>query len=130
MSIGLDDHLYATQAVFAGIGDVTSDAKGSGARFNGGKPDFSLVPLTMVARTMDAAVSRSSPAAALESLGVFQQAHDPDYLFDVLDRLGKTGGKNAPASSNTASGSTPRGTGRRACRGPCRSRALRATCWR
>jgi hypothetical protein len=91
MSIGLDDHLYATQAVFAGIGDVTSDAKGSGARFNGGKPDFSLVPLTMVARTMDAAVSRSSPAAALESLGVFQQAHDPDYLFDVLDRLGKDG---------------------------------------
>ena len=27
------------------IGDVTSDAKGSGARFNGGKPDFSLLPL-------------------------------------------------------------------------------------
>lgn len=27
------------------IGDVTSDAKGSGARFNGGKADFSLIPL-------------------------------------------------------------------------------------
>lgn len=27
------------------IGDVTSEAKGSGARFNGGKADFSLLPL-------------------------------------------------------------------------------------
>jgi hypothetical protein len=27
------------------IGDVTSDAKGSGARYNGGKPAFSLLPL-------------------------------------------------------------------------------------
>ena len=28
-----------------GIGDVNSDAKGSGARYNGGKPDLSLIPL-------------------------------------------------------------------------------------
>jgi len=27
------------------VGDVNSDAKGSGARFNTGKPDFSLIPL-------------------------------------------------------------------------------------
>lgn len=29
----------------AGIGDVTSAEKGSGARFNDGKPDFSLIPM-------------------------------------------------------------------------------------
>jgi hypothetical protein len=29
-----------------GIGDVNSAEKGSGARFNGGKPDYSLIPLT------------------------------------------------------------------------------------
>jgi len=29
----------------AGIGDINSTAKGSGARYNGGKPDFSLIPL-------------------------------------------------------------------------------------
>jgi hypothetical protein len=29
----------------SGIGDVNSQAKGSGARFNTGKPDFSLIPL-------------------------------------------------------------------------------------
>lgn len=28
-----------------GIGDLTSDDKGSGARFNSGKPDYSLIPL-------------------------------------------------------------------------------------
>lgn len=29
----------------AGIGDVTSQEKGSGARFNAGKPDYSLMPM-------------------------------------------------------------------------------------
>ena len=29
-----------------GIGDISSTAKGSGARFNGGKADLSLIPLT------------------------------------------------------------------------------------
>ena len=32
-------------AAFNGIGDVNSDAKGSGARYNAGKPDMSLIPL-------------------------------------------------------------------------------------
>jgi len=27
------------------VGDVNSNAKGSGARFNGGKPDLSLIPI-------------------------------------------------------------------------------------
>lgn len=29
-----------------GIGDVNSKEKGSGARYNAGKPDFSLIPMT------------------------------------------------------------------------------------
>lgn len=33
-------------AVYMGIGDVNSTAKGSGARYNGGKPDLSLIPLS------------------------------------------------------------------------------------
>jgi hypothetical protein len=32
-------------ALTEGIGDVNSIAKGSGARYNGGKPDLSLIPL-------------------------------------------------------------------------------------
>lgn len=77
-----------------GIGDVTSDAKGSGARFNAGKPDFSLVPLTMVAGAYDIIQpdpSRSGPITALESLGLYQQTQDTDYLFDVLHRIGSDG---------------------------------------
>jgi hypothetical protein len=31
------------------VGDVTSTARGSGARFNNGKPDLSLIPLCIVA---------------------------------------------------------------------------------
>lgn len=33
------------QPMSTGIGDVNSIAKGSGARYNTGKPDFSLIPL-------------------------------------------------------------------------------------
>lgn len=31
------------------IGDLDSDEKGTGARFNGGKPDYSLIPLGTLA---------------------------------------------------------------------------------
>lgn len=33
----------------AGIGDVTSDARGSGARFNSGKPPVELIPVWIIA---------------------------------------------------------------------------------
>jgi hypothetical protein len=36
---------HGTTPGAAGIGDINSTAKGSGARFNGGKPDYSLIPL-------------------------------------------------------------------------------------
>jgi hypothetical protein len=74
----------------AGIGDITSDAKGSGARFNGGKPDFSLVPLTMVAGAFEDD-SGSGGIGALEALGCFQQTHSTDFLFNVLNYLGHEG---------------------------------------
>lgn len=34
-----------------GIGDINSTAKGSGARFNTGKPDYSLIPLSLIAES-------------------------------------------------------------------------------
>jgi hypothetical protein len=34
-----------------GIGDVTSDAKGSGARYNAGKADYSLIPMHLLEDT-------------------------------------------------------------------------------
>lgn len=40
-----DEYITSTFHPIDGIGDVNSKAKGSGARFNAGKPDFSLIPL-------------------------------------------------------------------------------------
>lgn len=40
-----DSHEMLTFHPTGGIGDVNSSAKGSGARFNAGKPDMSLIPM-------------------------------------------------------------------------------------
>ncbi len=39
------DVTWPDHEALRGIGDVNSDAKGSGARYNTGKPDYSLIPL-------------------------------------------------------------------------------------
>jgi hypothetical protein len=40
-----DSHEMLTFHKLEQVGDLNSKEKGSGARFNGGKPDFSLIPL-------------------------------------------------------------------------------------
>tara|TARA_R110002111_G_scaffold124359_1_gene188455 strand:- start:93 stop:488 length:396 start_codon:yes stop_codon:yes gene_type:complete len=40
---------YNTAVWEVGVGDVNSKEKGSGARYNNGKPDFSLIPLCTLA---------------------------------------------------------------------------------
>jgi hypothetical protein len=66
-----------------GVGDVTSDAKGSGARFNADKPDLSLIPARIIARaatwTRDQRPASSLPPwpAVLRLLDDFQMAGDP-----------------------------------------------------
>ena len=40
---------YNASVQEGGIGDVNSKDKGSGARYNNGKPDFSLIPLCTMA---------------------------------------------------------------------------------
>lgn len=71
----------------AGIGDVTSDAKGSGARYNAGKPDFSLVPLRMVADSY----TDTDAVRALRQLGRFQETHDTAHLLYAISELGLYG---------------------------------------
>jgi len=34
------------------VGDITSDKKGSGARYNNGKPDYSLVVLSQLSQVL------------------------------------------------------------------------------
>jgi len=76
----------------AGIGDITSDAKGSGARFNSGKPDFSLIPLTLLAVSVtEGPLHEDPPGLAIGCLGMFQRTHDATFLHAALDHLGHEG---------------------------------------
>jgi hypothetical protein len=75
-----------------GIGDIHSQAKGSGARFNTGKPDFSLVPLRLVASTYGYGGGPTEPAVrALLQLGQWQETGDKIHLEQALEHLGADG---------------------------------------
>lgn len=77
------------------IGDITSDTKGSGARFNSGKPPLELIPLTCIAQQMRALHYTADtfavlPAAeALHHLGRWQARQTG--LVEVLNALGAAG---------------------------------------
>lgn len=66
----------------AGIGDVTSDAKGSGARFNGGKPPLEMIPVWILAEGLGVKPVDNAMLEALTALGRWQRG---EYLMaDVL----------------------------------------------
>lgn len=77
------------------VGDITSNAAGSGARFNTGKPDLSLIPAWIVAdvalRLREQKVVAAQPDyrawQALYGLGEWQQGRRD--LLDVLTCLDK-----------------------------------------
>jgi hypothetical protein len=92
----LDDHEALTfHALPDGIGDVHSDAKGSGARFNGGKPPYELIPASILHDFFahGAGDAAPDPIAALGALGDFQarRGEDHDALLNVLHWLGAQG---------------------------------------
>lgn len=71
------------------VGDVNSSARGSGARYNDGKPDLSLIPLTIIAASFDSfegdpGVVDQDTLASLNLLGLFQTTGNGDYLRDAL----------------------------------------------
>ena len=76
------------------VGDLASTAKGSGARFNTGKPPLDLVPLRLLARSYDR-LRGSSPGfgsqiEALYRLADFQERGAGSLLF-IADLLGHEG---------------------------------------
>lgn len=80
----------------AGIGDINSHAKGSGARYNSGKPPYELIPLYLLATSLDRRIGVGNPARdaaieALENLGLWQEHADADILYSVLLSLGMGG---------------------------------------
>ena len=70
------------------VGDVTSDARGSGARFNDGKPPLDLIPLRILAEAWwrhDLTPPQEAAHRALQQLAEWQesgptrvQVFDPD----------------------------------------------------
>ena len=70
------------------VGDINGTARGTGARFNAGKPPFELIPLRMLA---DAMSEDSVEQIALGWLGFFQEAPDDRNLVECLDTLGFAG---------------------------------------
>lgn len=94
-----DTHVMTTfhalpATVAAGIGDVTSNAKGSGARYNAGKAPLDLLPLRLMvdfyAALMDdpsneqATPLQRQALAALNQLANFQETQKRGFLIKAL----------------------------------------------
>lgn len=75
------------------VGNIDSTEKGSGARYNDGKPDYSLFVLKDFHETLrlhyytDSNNDKMNASTAIRLLGEFQQTHDYKYLYDILDIL-------------------------------------------
>lgn len=83
------------QPPVGGIGDVTSSAKGSGARYNTDKPPLELLPLRILAayyaKVEEDCGSTDTQKAALKSLRAladWQERGEVDALLDALVALG------------------------------------------
>lgn len=77
------------------IGDLASNAVGSGARFNAGKPPLDLIPLEVVSRVQDNLQMRGlsplcDPLKALQALGRFQmdRSASNERLYEVIRWVG------------------------------------------
>jgi hypothetical protein len=74
------------------VGDVTSDARGTGARFNAGKPDLALVPLRFIADQYNATELEAQAFAALQvlyCLARWQERKPGNHLGDAMRWLGR-----------------------------------------
>lgn len=72
------------------VGDINSNEKGSGARYNSGKPDYSLIVIEDMLPTLrdEFPYGESIVFHVLDRLGHFQQTHERAYLYDILDAVG------------------------------------------
>lgn len=69
------------------IGDVNSDEKGSGARYNDGKPPMELIPLDLIAESY-IGFTLVADREALRSVGEFQRGGNASALFAAIYHLG------------------------------------------
>ncbi|HDR9497078.1 TPA: hypothetical protein QDC06_000265 [Burkholderia cepacia] len=74
------------------IGDVNSNERGSGARYNDGKPPLDLIPLRVIAdhriSLMNADPEIVALETALQHLASFQETGDSAYLHKAIEIVG------------------------------------------
>jgi hypothetical protein len=87
-----DTTVIGTQKVQNQVGNIDSNEKGSGARYNSGKPDYSLLVISDVVSLLNTNYELSphydTIGEVIVKLGVFQQTHDVKYLYYALEHLG------------------------------------------
>jgi hypothetical protein len=92
VNMAIDDLAHALlRTKAAGVGDITSDAKGSGARYNTGKPAYELVPLRIIAESYYRLSLNSSQRDALDALfclAEFQERGSIGRLYAAIKVLG------------------------------------------
>jgi hypothetical protein len=72
-----------TMVPIAHVGDINSNERGSGARYNGGKPAVELIPLRIIGEYY---VSRGNELGeALVALGRFQEGAGSESLHDAIE---------------------------------------------
>lgn len=71
-----------------GIGDVNSDQRGSGARFNTGKPAMELLPLRQVVKLLSIEHPNSKEIVALGYIADFQEGGDANCILRAMFMLG------------------------------------------
>ncbi|MEX3764433.1 dATP/dGTP diphosphohydrolase domain-containing protein [Paraburkholderia phenoliruptrix] len=72
-----------------GIGDVNSETRGAGARFNTGKVPLELIPLRIVADQLEhVGYADQSHIRALRALGRFQEGAGVGALYDSITEIG------------------------------------------
>ena len=69
------------------VGNIDSTEKGSGARYNDGKPDYSLLILRDFAGYLSL-YNSGTPIDIIHQLGMFQQTGDIDFLENALTEAG------------------------------------------
>lgn len=85
MQKGDDD----TQKGYDSVGDIDSNKKGTGARYNGGKPDFSLIPLSIIVNTyyLYDDKKHSNLDVSISLVGDFQMDGGINHLHFALEKL-------------------------------------------
>ena len=81
------------------VGDLTSDAPGSGARKNGGKPDYGLLPLELIFDVFEArnygADEPRSPRSSVSTLELLAKWQRLGTKYDLVEALHETAGASA-----------------------------------